>query len=94
MEFQYVLVMLLTALILGIVAVCVYVILTLKDLRVTIQKANTAIDDFDTTLNKTNLILNDVEKVTSAVSNPASTVTSLIGVFRAFKPSKPAEKQV
>lgn len=89
MEFQYVLVMLLTALIIGIVALCVYVIITLKDLRVTIQKANVVLDDFDSTLNKTNVILDDVEKVTYAVSNPANAVTNLIGVFKALKPSEP-----
>ena len=82
MEFQLILVMLLTGLTVSIIAVCIYLITVLKGLTVTLEKANVVLDGLDETVEKTNVILEDVEKVTYSVSNPSVIVSTLLGGFK------------
>ena len=71
MELQVLLIFILAVITITLVAVGIYVILVLKELRETIQKAN--------------LILDDVENVTNLVSNPLSIITSAIQGYKAIK---------
>jgi uncharacterized protein YoxC len=71
MDLQVVLIFILAILTVALVGVGVYVILVLKELRETIQKAN--------------LIIDDVETLTNIVSNPLSLVTGIIEGFKAVK---------
>ena len=71
MELQIVLIFILAIITVTLVVVGVYVVMVLKELRETIQKAN--------------LILEDVEGVTNVVANPVSIVTSAIRGFQAIK---------
>lgn len=92
MEFQLILVMLLTALIVSLIAVSLYVITVLKDLRVTLEKTNVVLDGLDETVDKTNVILDDVEKVTYSVSNPSFLVSTLLGGFKQGLQSRKSNK--
>ncbi len=84
-DFQNAVIFLLSILTIGLVSLCIYLIATLKDLRVTIEKTNSILDESEKTVQKTNLILDDVEKITYAISNPLSAVTNLLGAVTAFR---------
>lgn len=71
MELQLLLIFILAILTITLVGVGIYVILVLKELRATIQKAN--------------LIIDDVETLTNIVSNPLSIVTGAVKGYKAIK---------
>lgn len=71
MELQVVLIFILALLTITLVGVGIYVILVLKEFRETIQKAN--------------MIIDDVETLTNVVSNPLSIVTGVIEGYKAIK---------
>jgi hypothetical protein len=71
MELQVVLIFILAMLTITLVGVGVYVILVLKEFRETIQKAN--------------LIIEDVEALTKAFSNPLSIITGAVKGYKAIK---------
>jgi len=71
MDLQVVLIFILAILTVALVGIGIYVILVLKELRETIQKAN--------------LIIDDVETLTNIVSNPLSLITGVINGFKAIK---------
>lgn len=71
MELQIVLIFILAILTVTLVGVGIYIILVLKELRETIQKAN--------------LIIDDVETLTNVVSNPLSIVSGLVKGYQAIK---------
>ena len=77
MELQVVLIFILAILTVTLVGVGIYVILVLKELRDTIQKAN--------------LIIDDVETLTNIVSNPLSLITGVVSGFKAIKNLKKEE---
>ena len=78
MDLQVILIFILAILAVTLVAVGVYVVLVLKEFRETIQKAN--------------LILDDVENVTNIVSNPLNIVTSVVEGYKAIKNLKSGEE--
>ena len=78
MDLQIVLIFILAILTVVLVGVGVYVILVLREFRETIQKAN--------------LIIDDVENLTNAVSNPLSIVTGVIEGIKAVKNLKNKEE--
>lgn len=81
MDIQVVLVIILFILTVNLVVVGVYLVLVLKDLRQTLQKANN--------------VLTDVESVTHIVSNPLATITTLISyVLKGFKSTKPVSSLI
>jgi hypothetical protein len=67
MDIQTILVLILAVLTINLVVVGVYVILVLKELRGTIQKAN--------------VVLDSATSVGSFVSNPLGTISSVISAF-------------
>ena len=71
MDLQIILIFILAILAVVLVAVGVYVVLVLKELRITIQKAN--------------VILDDVENVTNVVANPLSIISSVFEGYKAIK---------
>lgn len=78
MDLQIVLIFILAVLTVVLVGVGVYVILVLREFRETIQKAN--------------LIIDDVETLTNVVSNPLSIVTGVIEGIKAVKSLKSKEE--
>jgi len=71
MELQILLTFILAVLTVTLVGVGLYVILVLKEFRETLQKSN--------------MILEDVENVTNAVSNPLSLITGALKGYKTFK---------
>lgn len=70
MDLQLVLVFILALLTINLLVVGVYAVLVLKDLRVTLEKANTALDS-------ANSILETADDVTSAISSPVTTISNI-----------------
>jgi hypothetical protein len=68
----------LIVLVIILIGVAVYLVIVLRDLRETILRANTVLDD--------------VQKVTGIVTNPVTSLTAIGGALmaglKAFKPSK------
>ncbi len=71
MDLQILYIFILSILTVTLVAVGVYVVLVLRELRATIEKANQ--------------ILGDVENVTNLVANPLNVVTGIIKGIKAIK---------
>ncbi len=78
MELQIVFIFILAVITVTLVVVGVYVVLVLKELRETIQKANQ--------------ILGAVENVTNIVANPLSIITGLFKGYKAIKNLKNNEE--
>ena len=78
MDLQIVLIFILAVLTVVLVGVGIYVILVLKEFRETIQKAN--------------LIIDDVENLTNVVSNPLSIITGVIEGIKTVKSLKNREE--
>lgn len=77
MELQVLLIFILALLTVTLVGVGVYIILVLREFKETIQKAN--------------LIIEDVESLTKVVSNPLSIVTGIVQGYKAIKNLKKEE---
>lgn len=77
MDIQIVLIFILAMLTVTLVGVGLYLILVLKDFRQTVLKAND--------------ILDDVERVSNALTNPMSIITSAIEGFKAIRKLKKEE---
>lgn len=71
MDLQVLLIFILAILTVTLVAAGVYLILVLKEFRQTVLKAN--------------FILDDIERISNAVSNPLSIITGAIKGFKAIK---------
>lgn len=71
MDLQVLLIFILTILTVVLTGVGIYVILVLKEFRETIQKAN--------------LIIDDVEGITNALTNPLSIITGAVEGFKAVQ---------
>lgn len=71
MELQVVYIFILAIITVTLVAVGIYVVLVLKELRETIQKVN--------------LIVEDVEHLTDAISHPMNIISSIVQGFKAVK---------
>ena len=71
MELQVVFIFILAILTITLVGIGIYVILVLREFRETIQKAN--------------LIIDDVETLTNVVSNPLSIIAGAVKGFKAIK---------
>ena len=71
MDLQVILIFILSILTVVLTGVGIYVILVLKEFRETIQKAN--------------LIIDDVENITNVVSNPLSIITGAMEAFKAVQ---------
>ncbi len=78
MDLQILLIFILAILTVTLVGVGVYVILVLKEFKSTLQKAN--------------FIMDDVETLTNAVSNPLSIITAAIEGFKAITNLKKKEE--
>ena len=78
MDLQILLIFILAVLTVVLVGVGIYVILVLKEFRETLQKAN--------------LIIDDVENITNVVSNPLSVITGVIEGIKAVKSLKNREE--
>ena len=78
MDLQILLIFILAVLTVVLVGVGIYVILVLKEFRETIQKAN--------------LIIDDVENLTNVVSNPLSIITGVIEGIKTVKSLKNREE--
>ncbi len=63
----------------ALLALVVYAISTLKDLKVTLKKTNSLLDQTAETEEIAADILDDVHKITNTLSNPYTTVASLLG---------------
>ena len=75
MDLQVILIFILALLTINIIIVGVYVIIVLKELRVTIKKSNEVLDN--------------VHSVTNAVSNPITSLVGIVsGVVEGFKAVK------
>ncbi len=75
MDIQSILVFILALLTVNLIIVGVYVVLVLKELRITVQKANNIIDN--------------VECVASIVTNPLSLISGILGAaFDGYKAVK------
>lgn len=71
MELQVVLIFILALLTVTLVGVGVYIILVLREFRETIQKAN--------------MIIDDVETLTNVVSNPLNIITGIVQGYKAIR---------
>lgn len=78
MDLQVLLIFILAILTVVLTGVGIYVILVLKEFRETIQKAN--------------LIIDDVEGITNALTNPLSIITGAIESFKAVQSLRNKEK--
>lgn len=76
-EFQYIIIILLTIAVLGFFALCMYLITTLKDLKITISKTNELLDQTLETEELLNEVLEDVKKVTGVASTPYNSLVLL-----------------
>lgn len=70
MDLQLVLVFILALLTVNLLIVGVYAVLVLRDLRVTLEKANSALDS-------ANSILETTDTVTTALSSPVTAISSI-----------------
>lgn len=80
MDIQILLVFILTILTISLVAVCVYVVIILKDFRITLTKVNTLIDNADDLVQNTNDITQTVIAPTAAITG---IVTAAMDAFKA-----------
>lgn len=71
MDLQVILIFILSILTVVLTGVGIYVILVLKEFKETLQKAN--------------LIIDDVENITNVVSNPLSIITGAMEAFKAVQ---------
>lgn len=71
MDLQILIIFILAILTITLVGVGIYVILVLKEVRETIQRSN--------------LILDDMEKLTNVVSNPLSIISGVVNGYKAIK---------
>jgi len=78
MDLQILLIFILAVLTIMLVGVGIYVILVLKEFKETLQKANTIIDD--------------VESLANAISNPLSIITGVMEGIKAVKNLKNREE--
>ncbi|MFC1722268.1 hypothetical protein ACFL0C_01320 [Patescibacteria group bacterium] len=77
MDLQVILIFILAVITVTLVVVGAYVVLVLKELRESIQKAN--------------FILDDVENVTNVVANPLSILTGVLKGYQTIKNFKKEE---
>lgn len=71
MDLQIILIFILAVLVVTIVIVATYLILVLKDLRITIQKVN--------------VVIENLEGITNAVTNPMSIVAGVLKGLKLFR---------